>query len=43
MNWNYPSNEDWKHNNNGKTLTETILMWKEGLWVFFTQAYQGEE
>ena len=34
MNWNYPSNED-KHNNNSKTLTETILMWHE--------EYQGEE
>ena len=42
MNWNYPSNED-KHNKNGKTLTETILMWNEELWIFFSQAYQGEE
>ena len=42
MNWNYPSNED-KRNNNGKTLTETNLMWNEGLWIFFSQAYQGEE
>ena len=37
MNWNYPSNED-THNNNGKTL-----MWNEGLRIFFTQAYHGEE
>ena len=42
MNWNYPNNED-KHSNNGKTLTGTILMWNQGLWIFFSQAYQGEE